>query len=275
MTAAVLETLPIAPGRAGRVWRYRAPGRTGRPHRHAELELDLVLAGGARYDVDGVPVDLGPGDGLLLWPRHVHVLQEQSRDFAMWIVVVRPDLLDRVCTSVATAALRDPVGPSRPVHWATDPARMGWIDALLGTLTAPVDDALHAAALSHALLAACSTVHREQDPAAGGCAHDARRLLDDGGWDWTVPRLARAVGTSPSTLARAFKQAYGRTLVEYRHEAQVARVRAIYGSGARTTLTEAAAMAGFGSYSQFARVFTRLSGCSPREYARRVAQDGA
>ena len=268
----MLETLPIAPGRAGRVWRYRgAPGRVDRAHRHLELELNLVLAGTARYDVDGSTVRLGPGDGLLLWPRHGHVLREQSPDFTMWIVVVGPALLDRICTSEATAPLRDPVGPQRPVHWVVDPAQVGWVDALLATLAQPVDEALHAAALGHVLLAAFATADDRRTPVAAGCAHDARRLLDDGAWDWPVPRLARAVGTSASTLTRAFRQTYGRSLVQYRHEVQVARVRALYGSGDRVTLQEAASLAGFGSYSQFHRVFTRLCGCSPRDYARQVA----
>jgi len=272
VSSVVLETLPIAPGRAGRVWRYRGmPGRTERPHRHVELELNLVLAGTTRYDVDGATVSLGPGHGLLLWPRHAHVLREQTRDFAMWIVVVGPELLSRVCTSEASALLRDPVGPPRPLQWVTRPSEIGWVDALLAALTAPVDDALHAAALGHVLLAAFATADERRAPLSGGCAHDARRLLDDGAWDWTVTRLARAVGTSPSTLARAFRQTYGRTIVQYRHEVQVARVRAIVGDGDRTTLQEAASLAGFGSYSQFHRVSTRLCGCSPREYAKRVS----
>ena len=272
MPTAVLETLPIPAGQAGRVWRYRTvPGRVDRPHRHLELELNLVLSGTARYEVDEAAIDLVPGDGLLLWPRHGHVLREQTRDFSMWIVVVGPALLERICTSPATAALGDPVGPERPLHWRTDVSQVGLLDALLTTLTAPLDEALHAAALGHVLLAACSTAAGRLGPVPRSCAHDARRLLDDGASDWTVPRLARAVGTSPGTLARAFRQAYGRTLVQYRHEVQVARMRAAYGDGHRATLQEAAARAGFGSYSQFHRVFTRLHGCSPREYARQVA----
>jgi AraC-like DNA-binding protein len=189
----------------------------------------------------------------------------------MWIVVVGPELLDRICTSEATAPLRDPVGPQRPLHWTTEPSQVGWVDALLATLTAPVDEALHAVALGHVLLAAFATADERRARVADACAHDARRLLDDGAWDWTVTRLARAVGTSPSTLARAFRRTYGRTLVQYRHEVQVARVRALYGKGDGATLQEAAALAGFGSYSQFHRVFTRLCGCSPRDYARQVA----
>ena len=275
MQRAVVETLPVLPGRAGRVWRYRGqPGRVERPHRHAELELLLVLSGTGTYEVDGRDVDLVPGDGLLLWPRHGHVLREQTGELAMWIVVVTPRQLERVCTTDETAPLRDPSGPERPLHWQPDPSLTGWMDGLLATMTTPGEEALHAASLAHVLLAAFATTQRPAPGPGADSAEHARRLLDDGGWDWPVPRLARAVGTSPSTLSRAFRQRYGRTLVQYRHEVQITRMRVLYGDGDRMTLQEAAALAGFGSYSQFHRVYTRLCGHPPREHARRRSEGG-
>jgi AraC-like DNA-binding protein len=62
--------------------------------------------------------------------------------------------------------------------------------------------------------------------------------------------------------------------VQYRHEVQITRMRALYGDGDRMTLQEAAALAGFGSYSQFHRVYTRLCGHPPREHARRTSGAG-
>lgn len=269
------EHLPVGQGRAGRVWLYR--NRADRPkqraHHHDELELNLMLAGTAQYDVDGTGLLIGPGDGLLLWPRHVHLLTHESPEFAMWIVVVGTQLLDKVCTTEETVALRDPLGPELPLRWQVSPAGGQWLDTLLAELAASDDDALHAAGLAHVLLAAHPTSRvRRPDSGAARCAEHARRLLDAGAWDWSVPRLARAVGTSPSTLARSFRATYDQSVVQYRHEAQVARVCEIYGVGDRTTLSDAAALAGFGSYAQFHRVFSRLRGCSPSEHARSVAR---
>jgi transcriptional regulator GlxA family with amidase domain len=43
--------------------------------------------------------------------------------------------------------------------------------------------------------------------------------------------------------------------------------------GQRMTMITAALEAGFGSYPQFYRVFTRLTGQSPNTYRRRLAAD--
>lgn len=273
MRGARLEALPVRPGHGGRVWLYRAGRRPpGGPHRHHEIELNLVLGGTATYDVDGCPVELVGGDGLLLWPRHSHALVDPSADFAMWIVVVSPELLRRMCTTPASAALADPVGPVRPLHWKPGAATTDWVDGLLHRLTGPGDPALHAAGLCHVLLAAF-TGARDADPAVGAprYAQEARRLLETGAVDWTVPRLARAVGASASSLNRSFRRAYGVSVVGYRHRAQIARACALYGAGGSMTLHDAASLAGFGSYSQFHRVVTSVHGCSPREHARRLS----
>ena len=270
------EHLPMDPGRAGCVWRYRSrPDRPQRVrlHRHDELELNLVVAGTAQYHVDGHVMSIARGDGLILWPRHVHGLVSESPEFAMWIVVVAPRLLAALCTTEHTGLLRDPSGPAYPLLWQVDHTAGQWLDSRLAELALSADDALHAAGLMHVLLAAYATAHLPP-PASDSarCAKDAARLLDEGAWDWTVPRLARAVGVSPSTLSRSFRATYHQSVVEYRHQAQVARACEIFGAGNRTTLADAAALAGFGSYAQFHRVFSRLRGCSPREHARRVAR---
>jgi hypothetical protein len=72
------------------------------------------------------------------------------------------------------------------------------MDGLLATMTTPGEEALHAASLAHVLLAAFATTQRPRPVRGSDCAEHARRLLDDGGWDWPVPRLAGRSAPAPA-----------------------------------------------------------------------------
>ena len=77
--------------------------------------------------------------------------------------------------------------------------------------------------------------------------------------------IAKRIGVSLSRLARVFKSDTGVSLVDYRNQLRLDRFLSLVDSGGGNLL-EAAYAAGFGSYSQFHRVFRALRGSSPREY---------
>ena len=77
--------------------------------------------------------------------------------------------------------------------------------------------------------------------------------------------MAKTLGISLSRLARLFKTEMGLSLVDYRNQLRLDRFLSLVDSGG-SNLLEAAYTAGFGSYSQFHRVFRALRGASPREY---------
>jgi AraC-like DNA-binding protein len=77
--------------------------------------------------------------------------------------------------------------------------------------------------------------------------------------------LGRRLGMSPSRLLRVFKAEVGISLVEYRNRLRLERFFTLVEQGGGNLL-EAALEAGFGSYSQFHRVFRELIGTTPREY---------
>jgi len=87
----------------------------------------------------------------------------------------------------------------------------------------------------------------QEDPALGGGA------------------IAKKLGVSLSRFARVFKQGMGMSLVDYRNQLRLEHFMTRVDSGG-TNLLEAALAAGFGSYSQFHRVFRTMRGKSPREY---------
>ena len=84
----------------------------------------------------------------------------------------------------------------------------------------------------------------------------------------TLGALADQVGLSPSRLSHLFRRQTG---VRWRSSATPSAWSGscACGRGHRRSVTEAALEAGFGSYPQFHRVFTRRMGCSPAAYRRR------
>jgi AraC-like DNA-binding protein len=77
--------------------------------------------------------------------------------------------------------------------------------------------------------------------------------------------IAKKMGVSLSRFARVFKTDMGISLVDHRNQLRLERFLSLVDSGG-SNLLEAAYAAGFGSYSQFHRVFRALRGRSPRDY---------
>ena len=269
------QSLGIPIEHHGRVWPY-APASSGiAMHRHDELEFNLVTAGQARYLFTDRRYDLAPGTLIWLFPDHDHVLIDQTPDYRMWIVVIRPEALRRLCHGAGSATLleRDPQGEiSRQLH--ADDART--LASLLRRVAAAEDVDRSNAGLGYVVLEAWAmfqraealTVSQEVHPAVERAAY----LLSSEGQDMTIDQIARRAGLSSSRLSRLFKQQVGLTLVAYRNRRRVERFIECYGRGRRRTVTEAALEAGFGSYPQFHRVFREVMNQSPAEYRQSIEQ---
>lgn len=82
--------------------------------------------------------------------------------------------------------------------------------------------------------------------------------------------LAAELGLSVSRLARVFKEQMGMSLVEYRNRLRLERFDLLLDQGG-DNLLGAALAAGFGSYSQFHRVFRAMRGVTPKRYIRTLS----
>src|ERR1039458_8292447 len=105
------EILKLSPGHDGAIWSYTSSGFSRRrSHRHEELELNLVIAGTARYLLGERRYDLARGTLIWLFSEQDHLLLDESHDYSMWIAVISPALLDRACKTLSTRMLltRDP-----------------------------------------------------------------------------------------------------------------------------------------------------------------------
>ena len=272
--------LPLERALDGKVELSRAKWTNPRPHRHAELELNLLLRGRGEYVVNDRKYVLRPGTIAWLFEGHSHLLLNQTDDYEMWVVVFRPRLVRRVCTAPAARILRR-ANPAGNFCKVIPVAPFQRLDRLCRDIVAAESDLPRMnAGLGFLLLEAWDTYLRSNTAVEGTTLHPAveraAQLLKDereeqDGWDFS--RLARTAGLSASRLGRLFKEQTGVTIVDYRNQLRVQRFIDLYGAGQRITMLRAALEAGFGSYTQFHRVFAKTTGAPPRTYYRQQREN--
>lgn len=242
------------------------------PHRHAELELNLVTAGRAAYLLGERRYDLSQGSLVWLFPGQDHVLLDRSADHQMWIGVFKPRLLNRLETTSGKAVLGQSSPSGHFCRRISGSASAHLAGLLEGVCAQSGDAALFNAGLGYALLSAWAAYEAADKTAAGAAVHpaveQAARLLQDDPDLFSVEAVAGRVGLSASYLSRLFHAQTGVTLVEFRSRQRLRRFLGVYGAGKDVSALDAALETGFGSYPQFHRVFTRQMGCNIAEYRR-------
>ena len=78
--------------------------------------------------------------------------------------------------------------------------------------------------------------------------------------------LATACGTSASRLSRLFNEQLGLSIVDYKNQRKLKHFLTCVDQHGSYTLSEACYAAGFGSYSQFYKIFKQSFGVSPKAY---------
>jgi AraC-like DNA-binding protein len=245
----------MLPGRRGQIWRYAPEYRRPR-HFHPEPELNLVVAGAARFATGNTTIPVSAGD-LLSWPPGCdHELLEASLDFDLFVFALTPELCARVLTQRSAPFLSGPLL-----------VRLGEAQA----------SALHAR-LAAPMMTSEAAVDEEHVARLWIDAHDIRSKLqrsDSLGRrvlrsllqhpDLGRGERARLVHAHPSELSRSFHRELGLTLSAYRTRLRLLRFIELVDSG-RYSLLAAALHAGFGSYSQCHRAFRATFGCMPRAF---------
>lgn len=107
------------------------------------------------------------------------------------------------------------------------------------------------------------------DPVVAPALH---ALHADLAYSWTVERLARAASVSRAVFARRFTETVGMPPMHYLLEWRLALAKDLLLSGTLST-AQVAARVGYRSAPAFTTAFTRASGCSPTEFARKHAPD--
>lgn len=265
------EVLGGLRGKHGTLWRYHAMPPRETTHSHDELEFNLVVRGTISYLVDGRRHDLSPRSLLWLFPAHEHLLVRPSPDAVMWIGVLRRSALAGLSPRLAATLRAD--APSGAIHRRLPAGAAHWLHQLalaLERIRAPANrpdpDAFSTGLLHLTATAWESFAAAGDEPGPGARLHPAvaetMRLLDAGD-ERPLALLARVAGLERSVLSRRFRRDTGLTIAEYRTRCRLERFSEL--ADGRRTLLDAALAAGFGSYAQFHRVFTRANGRTPRD----------
>jgi AraC-like DNA-binding protein len=269
------EKLNLPVGALGAIWYYRARQSELWPmHRHRETELNIVMAGRASYALGDRRYELGSDDLVWLFPAQEHQLIDRSEDFEMWVVVLAPEGL-RIAVHgnpASVLAENSPTGRFCKSLEHTDAMALGRLCAELQSfLNSPY---VFNAGIRYLVLRAWERFAGASDEPTYHALHpaveNALSLLRRGESEESLIELSKHAMLSPARLSRAFKQQVGLGIAEYRNRMRLERFLDKYGKERRITALAAALEAGFNSYAQFHRVFSRLMGCSPSEYRRRA-----
>ena len=256
----------------GSVYFYTAKGARFPQHHHSSLELNLCIAGTAAYLVSGGKIPIESRHLLWLYPGQDHLLVDVSSNFEIWVVEFDASLLSRILSTPQTSMLGKAQGWQSSRLSRADFERL---DELYRQLYTQKDPGIFNSLLSGAL-AQSWILHQGGKRLELSKLHSAVRIavekIIDGDEDDSLPRLAELAALSSSRLSRLFKAQVGLGIAEFRSRQRLERFLELFDNGQRCSLSEAAYQAGFGSYTQFHRVFSEQYGESPREYAEQLKQ---
>jgi AraC-like DNA-binding protein len=229
------------------------------PHTHAECEVNLLVRGSA--DILGPSGKIAmTAPGMLFIPSlQAHSLLAASRDVRMWVLVWK-----------AADAPKFPKGePVLHQLGREEAARLARLAAELGGMS---DDVVFNAGMRYLLLQLVRGGGRLM-PASGKAAHSALfRAIEILRHDPEPPGaagLAKRVGISRPHLLRTIRLETGMNFTALRQMILLRRFMQLHAEHPGDGLLANALAAGFGSYNQFARVFTAAHGGTPARYFRK------
>lgn len=272
------QNLLLPQNHHGALWFYDRDPFSNRAHKHDELECNLVVRGSGTYLINSRKIGITPHSILWLFPGQDHILLEQSPDFAMWILLIKPDYLHQICTDDQSSTLLQDNPPGNFSRYLTDHQAKKLWENCQEIAAAEKQLSFFNVGLGYILLSAWSMYQKASALSLGEYVHPsvekAARLINDGLKSDDLTTLAQKVGLSPHRLSRLFKQQTDVSLTDFRNNCRLERFLDLYQYGQSRTMLDAALQAGFGSYAQFYRVFKQITGIAPAVYCRNLNKMG-
>ncbi len=272
------QNLLLPPNHHGALWFYDKRPFSVRTHKHDELECNLVVRGSGTYLINGRKIEIATHSILWLFPGQDHILLEQSPDFAMWILLIKPDYLHQVCTDDQTSTLLQDNPPGNFSRYLTDQQAKKLWENCQEVVAVEKQLSFFNVGLGYILLSAWLMYQKASALSLGEFVHPSVektvQLINDGLKSDDLTTLAQKVGLSPHRLSRLFKQQTNVSLTDFRNNCRLERFLDLYQYGQSMTMLDAALLAGFGSYAQFYRVFKQITGIAPAVYCRNLNKMG-
>ena len=258
-------------------WRGQ-PGLMDRPHRHNEVELNVIEEGTITYLFGGTSMTLTAGRLALFWAATPHRIVELDPTTTLcWLTVP----LALVLQWQLPAALTNRILYGRPVVEADRDPTQATLDAILvrrwldevrdggierrRIALLEIEARVRRLALSLVAEAAFDVVA----PAGFGrrvkAERMARFIAEHYTEDLTVGHIAHTASLHPNYAMHIFRQTFGMSVVDYLTHYRVADAQRLLATTDLNVL-DVALESGFGSSSRFYAAFRRVCGQAPREY---------
>ncbi|WP_237704649.1 helix-turn-helix domain-containing protein [Nesterenkonia sp. F] len=282
-----VEEMPAA------LWvRRGAPPRMSLPHQHDDLEINIVLEGAMEYLFGGTPVTVQAGEVAVFWAAVPHRLIGSCPGDVCWIHLPLSTVLSWSLpeSDVRVLLSRDPViVPRRDLPGDVVALFEAWRSELTGEHGEAA--LLEAQAFVRRVMARRrlgAARHRGSDggdlvggemvavppageaaPAVSHAVAMARCIASRFREPLTVDDVAASVHLSSGYAMSVFKEALAMTMGDYLVRCRVAEAQRLLITTSHSA-GEVAHEAGFSSQSSFYAHFSRVCGCPPAEYRRRL-----
>lgn len=268
------------------------------PHRHKELEMNLVIKGCGEYILENQRYKLTPGNVVWLFPGQEHQLSKTDSNFEMYVVVFKEKLFKNTVLKEKYNVLceQNPIGSfCRKVSLASIEKLERICESLSELnakkdLTSPAyryagqafgfkknseyhhsDPVLLNAGLSylmtigwHLFITEGSEENKEfLNPSVEKATYLLQTFPEK---DFGLNQLSMECGISSSRLSRLFNGQIGLSIVDYKNKLKLEQFFDCIKSHPDYSISEACYTVGFGSYSQFYKTFRQSFGISPKAY---------
>ncbi len=236
-------------------------------HAHRFLEAHLLVRGSAVVVIGDRRIDLPTGSLLWVPPRTEHLMLDASPTLRRWCLCLRVGAVQQILSRDESAPLLSRGKGTQLVQLARvelhELARI--FEDVNGQMASgpSVTNAGLAYALARAFEVFRLSAPSGEPAALHAAVARALSIMQGDGLLLSRDELAVRCRVSPTHLSRLFVRELGQSLRNVRNRKRLARYQELLASGRCDSLTEAALGAGFGSYSQFHRVFKRATGHSP------------
>jgi len=274
------------PGRSVVVRRRVTPRFAFDWHHHPEIELTMIVRGHGTRLVGDCYEEYSSGDLVLLGPSLPHTwISDPTSDVsteAIYAHFNREDLggwpelaeLDPLL-KISRRGLAFPAVVEEPRQLlqeaADEPGDLRRLVSLIDALACLAQETGSATAITSAAYEMSTRSPRPSSPEVESRLEIAHSMIADAyPHDLDFGEIADRAGMSEAGFSRFFKRATGRTFTQYVQEVRIAEACRLLGE-TELSVTYIAHASGFGSLTQFNRVFRRLKNRTPTQWRQAFA----